>query len=181
MANYLRPRRGRESTMQEKNIILKKGEVFFEMPEGGCGKGIGKLKVGDGVTPYNSLPYFLEQKIYYFDESEDGVTVDFSATDTSKSSLDEIYNTYYPQIASGQKLSTIIVAIKAILSKLHSQVASNTSDLSSVRTAVYVGNTAPAANTPYLLWVDTSDGNNFLKFRSSTESATWTQVSSVWN
>lgn len=181
MASYLRPRRGRGSTMQSKNPILKKGEVFFEMPEGGCGKGIGKIKVGDGTTPYNSLPYFLEQNVLYFDESSNGVDVTFSAVDTSKLTFDQVYSTYYPKIASGQKLATIIAAIKAILSKMQSQISTLTTNNTNVETVVFVGSTAPNANTPYLLWVDTTDGNNFLKFRTDVSSTNWVQVSSVWN
>ena len=181
MASYLRPRRGRGSTMQSKNPILKKGEVFFEMPEGGCGKGIGKIKVGDGTTPYTSLPYFLEQNVYYFDETSNGVTVTFDSVDTSKLTFDQVYSTYYPKIGSGQKLATIVGAIKAILSKMQSQISTITKSTTNVESVVFVGNSAPAANTPYLLWVDTSSENNFLKFRASVTSSAWTQVSSVWN
>ena len=56
MASYLRPRRGKKATAESQNIILKKGEVFFEVPTGGVGKGIGKIKMGDGTTAYKSLP-----------------------------------------------------------------------------------------------------------------------------
>lgn len=183
MANYLRPRRGRGSTMQSKNPILKKGEVFFEMPEAGCGKGIGKLKVGDGITPYNSLPYFLEQKIYLFDESTSGVTVsfDYDHNKTQSMDLDQCFNTYWSKIVTGAKLGTIICAIKYLLYELKVYSKSHESIIKSNSHTVSVGTTAPAAGTPYLLWVDTSNENNFLKFRSNVNSDTWTQVSSVWN
>ena len=61
MASYLRPRRGKEATAKSQNIVLKRGEVFFETPSGGVGTGIGKIKMGDGSTSYASLPYFLRQ------------------------------------------------------------------------------------------------------------------------
>ena len=59
MASYLRPRRGKEATAKSQNIVLKRGEIFFETPAGGVGTGIGRLKMGDGSTSYASLPYFL--------------------------------------------------------------------------------------------------------------------------
>lgn len=181
MASYLRPRRGKLSTMKSKNVILKKGELFLEVPEAGAGKGIGKLKVGDGVTEYTSLPYFLEQHITYLDETDDGETITFAAPDVSNSSYSTIYTTYISKIVSGQKLATIIGAIRALFIGLNTQISSHETKLTNVSTAVYVGSTAPVANTPYLLWVDTTSGNNYLKFRTAVSSATWTQVSSVWN
>lgn len=181
MASYLRPRRGKLSTMKSKNVILKKGELFLEVPEAGAGKGIGKIKVGDGVTEYTSLPYFLQQHITYLNETDDGETVTFSAPDVSSSSYSTIYSTYLSKIVTGQKLATIIGAIRAILIGLNKRINSHNSTLTNVSSVVYVGSTTPAANTPYLLWVDTRNGNNYLKFRTSVSSATWIQVSSVWN
>ena len=35
MASYLRPRRGKKTTAESQNIVLKRGEVFFESPGGG--------------------------------------------------------------------------------------------------------------------------------------------------
>ena len=35
MASYLRPRRGKKATAESQNIVLKRGEVFFESPGGG--------------------------------------------------------------------------------------------------------------------------------------------------
>ena len=61
MASYLRPRRGKKATAEAQNIILKRGEVFFETPTTGVGTGIGKIKIGDGTSTYSNLPYFLEQ------------------------------------------------------------------------------------------------------------------------
>ena len=43
MASYLRPRRGKEATAKSQNIVLKRGEIFFETPAGGVGTGIGRL------------------------------------------------------------------------------------------------------------------------------------------
>lgn len=185
MASYLRPRRGKLSTMKSKNVILKKGEIFLEVPEAGAGKGIGKIKVGDGVTEYTSLPYFLQQHITYLDETSSGATVTFTAptdsTSTSNTNESTIYTNYIAKIVSGQKLATIIGAIRIILTAYHNKLYNMNSIIENCSSTVYVGSTAPAANTRYLLWVDTTSGNNYLKFRTSVSSTTWTQVSSVWN
>ena len=64
MASYLRPRRGKKATAVSQltaSAPLKRGEIFFEVPDTGVGTGIGKIKMGDGTTEYASLPYFLEQ------------------------------------------------------------------------------------------------------------------------
>ena len=60
MTVYFKPRRGKKSTAISQDIVLKNGEIFFEVPEEGVGSGKGKLKMGDGVTSYSDLPYFLE-------------------------------------------------------------------------------------------------------------------------
>lgn len=106
MASYLRPRRGKKATAEAQNIILKRGEVFFETPTTGVGTGIGKIKVGDGTTAYSSLPYFMEQTAV--DVSNAAVTFTTS-TYTDNTTL---LNT----IASNAALKTIIGATKKLLS-----------------------------------------------------------------
>lgn len=75
MASYLRPRRGKKATAESQNIVLKKGEVFFESPTAGTGKGIGKIKMGDGSTAYKNLPYFLQQSSDTLGADASGKTV----------------------------------------------------------------------------------------------------------
>ena len=63
MANYLRPRRGKKSTAISQltsSNPLKRGEIFFEVPDTGVGTGGGKIKMGDGTTAYSDLPYFTQ-------------------------------------------------------------------------------------------------------------------------
>ena len=61
MANSsLRPRRGKRSTAISKGIVLKRGEIFFEVPDSGVGTGAGKIVMGDGTSAYEDLPYFNE-------------------------------------------------------------------------------------------------------------------------
>ena len=63
MASYLRPRRGKKSTATSQAIVLKRGEVFFEVPDTGVGTGAGKIKMGDGTTTYANLPYFSDASV----------------------------------------------------------------------------------------------------------------------
>lgn len=56
------PRRGRKSTSVSKNFILRKGELFIEVPEEGCGTGPIKIKIGDGIHEYSDLPYAIDLK-----------------------------------------------------------------------------------------------------------------------
>ena len=60
MGAILRPRRGTKAVADSKNFVLAKGEIFFEVPSGGVGKGLGRIKMGDGSTAYKNLPYFQE-------------------------------------------------------------------------------------------------------------------------
>ena len=55
-----RPRRGKRRNAIRKNLILQKGEIFFEIPDNGPGTGLGRIVMGDGVTPYEDLPYFTD-------------------------------------------------------------------------------------------------------------------------
>ena len=45
--------------------------------------------------------------------------------------------------------------------------------------SIYIGSTAPAANTAPLLWIDTS-ASGVMKYRTSTSSTTWTAVPVAW-
>lgn len=60
MANFFKPRRGKKATAILQNIVLKRGEVFFEVPDSGVGTGKGKIKMGDGTRTYEDLPYFYD-------------------------------------------------------------------------------------------------------------------------
>jgi hypothetical protein len=119
MANYLRPRRGKAATAKSQNIILKRGEVFFEVPTGGVGTGVGKIKMGDGTTAYSSLPYFMEQ-----------TTVDVAASTIAFTASTSTSNTtLLSEIKSGATLKTIIGSIKTLLSNLNTSVTSLNNDL----------------------------------------------------
>ena len=119
MAGYLKPRRGKLATATSQNIVLKRGEVFFEVPTGGVGTGAGKIKMGDGTTAYSSLPYFLEPTVIDVAAS----TIAF----TEASSTDN--TTLLNAIASGAQLKTIIGNVKKLLRNLNSSVTQLNNDL----------------------------------------------------
>ena len=128
MASFLKPRRGKRATAISQNIILKKGEVFFEVPDSGVGKGLGKIKLGDGTTGYNSLPYFLEPT----DVDAAGITFT-EATSTNNTTL-------LNAIKSGASLSTIVGNTKKMLRNLNSSVTSlNTEVDGSIKNASVSG------------------------------------------
>lgn len=63
MASFLRPKRGKKKTATDKltgTNVLVAGELFMEVPDKGVGKGPGKIKLGDGITDYKDLPYFID-------------------------------------------------------------------------------------------------------------------------
>jgi hypothetical protein len=61
MSKIFKPRRGKASTMNgtKSSTVLAAGEMFIELPDTGVGTGICKMKMGDGVTAYGSLPYAM--------------------------------------------------------------------------------------------------------------------------
>jgi hypothetical protein len=113
MSSYLRPRRGKKATaiaQLTSSNPLKRGEIFFEVPDDGVGTGAGKIKMGDGVTAYADLPYFSEggsggggvgEDIYISLPSTNWTTETISGT------------TYYVQngAAAGATSSTVPVII----------------------------------------------------------------------
>ena len=130
MASYLRPRRGKEATAKSQNIVLKRGEIFFETPAGGVGTGIGRLKMGDGSTSYASLPYFLRQLDLNDNNTKCAFTNVTAATNKSNN------NTYLNNIAPGNSLKTLFQNIKQLLLNYNSQLTSLNNDLA-IRSCIY--------------------------------------------
>lgn len=62
----------------------------------------------------------------------------------------------------------------ATVSGLTTAAVGTTTDYS-----IYIGSTAPAANTAPLIWIDTST-SGVMKYRTSTTSTTWTAVPVAW-
>lgn len=53
----IRPRGGTASQWSTANPVLAEREIGYEYPVGGLGAGAVKMKMGDGVTAWNNLPY----------------------------------------------------------------------------------------------------------------------------
>lgn len=123
MASYLRPRRGKEATAKSQNIVLKRGEIFFETPASGVGTGIGRLKMGDGSTSYASLPYFLRQ----LDLSDNNTKCAFTNATAATASSNNA--TYLNNIAPTNSLKTVFQNIKQLLLNYNSQLTSLNNDL----------------------------------------------------
>lgn len=53
----IRPRRGTKNQWSIANTVLSEGEWGVECPSEGIGTGLISIKIGDGSTPWNDLPY----------------------------------------------------------------------------------------------------------------------------
>ena len=121
MASYLKPRRGTYSTAASKltsSNVLKNGEIFFELNASGAGKGMGKIKMGDGSTNYSSLPYFLS-------------LTDCGISFTANESTDQISS-----LVSGVTIPNAFRYIKSSLAYLKTQVTNLNNDLNLTRVSV---------------------------------------------
>ena len=116
MASYLRPRRGKKSTAETQNIVLKRGEIFFEAPETGVGTGAGRIKIGDGTTAYTSLPYFYDYSSFMSDIST--ATVTFTETSSGDNAA------LLSIIASGARVNSMTAASKNLLTNLNNSASS---------------------------------------------------------
>jgi hypothetical protein len=122
MANYLRPKRGKKSSAETQAIVLKKGEIFFEI--GNNGKpttgpnaiSFGKIKMGDGTTTYSNLGYFTDVDTTAVDWDNSGYT---SATSASQGV--DLYGNLNA-ITPSATIKSIFGNIKALLYKLATKV-----------------------------------------------------------
>lgn len=113
MANkILKPRRGLKSTAIRKGIVLRKGEIFFEVPDSGVGTGVTKVKLGDGYTSYENLPYAIDpEKSGVADLG--GTLLEFEELDSDNISIE----TALENINTGNSLGNIIRNIKVLFKK----------------------------------------------------------------
>ena len=133
MASYLRPRRGKKATAEAQltsSAPLKRGEVFFEVPDSGVGTGLGRIKMGDGSTAYASLPTFLEQL------NPDTALVGFTNSTTGSEDL-STNATYASAIVPSANLKTIFTNLKQLLLNHNVQLTKLNNDL--VRMKSHVG------------------------------------------
>ena len=157
MASYLRPRRGKKATAIAQltaSAPLKRGEVFFEVPDAGTGTGAGRIKMGDGSTAYESLPYFLEP----FDP--DSATVGFTNSTAAESDPYTTNATHTNAIVPSANLKTILTNLKQLLLNYNSQFTKLNNDLSKY---VYIHKTY-TTNTEGKIFEWGSFGNDYLVF-----------------
>lgn len=72
----IRPRAGTATQWELVNPVLGEREIGFEVPESGVGSGNVKMKMGDGVTTWNELPYAILSGISPEDIVHNGETND---------------------------------------------------------------------------------------------------------
>ena len=118
MGKILRPRRGTANVMAggRKDIVLAAGEIFFEMPNTGIGSGFGKIKMGDGQTPYKDLPYFLSNSTVSTDEVE--------IIPSNKNTVSAALN----DIVSEKTVGELIGSIKQAIALTNSELTDNFDD-----------------------------------------------------
>ena len=131
MASKLKPKRGSKARAEELNILLDAGEVFFEKPEDGLGTGPGNIKVGDGVTRYVDLPYFIasESISYDIDELKEK-TSELEAITTSQDA--KIQNLEHDSEEQDGRLDTL----EATTAQHTTDIAANSNSISSLQTTV---------------------------------------------
>ena len=128
MASYLRPRRGRKSTAETQAIVLKKGEVFFEIGNDGTpttgsdAVAFGKIKMGNGLSTYQNLGYFIDVDTTAVDWDNTGYS-----TATSSAQGGDLYGNLNA-IAPTATMKSILGNVKALLYKLSTQVTTLNND-----------------------------------------------------
>lgn len=65
----IRPKSGTASAWSTANPVLNEREIGFEYPSGGLGTGFVKMKMGDGSTAWNDLPYAIVSPVVENQES----------------------------------------------------------------------------------------------------------------
>jgi len=128
MSSYLRPRRGKNATAIAQlgaNAPLKRGEVFFEVPDAGVGTGLGKIKMGDGSTAYANLPYFLEQL------DLDNAKIAFTDSNTPDDNPYTTNTTLATAIAPTASVKTIFTNLKQLLVNHNAQLTQLNNEIGS--------------------------------------------------
>ena len=133
MASYLRPRRGQKTTAETQAIVLKKGEVFFEIGNSGTpttganAKAFGKIKMGDGTSTYSNLGYFIDV---------DTTAVDWTDSTGTATSAAQGADNYglLNAITPTATIKSIFGSMKQLLFGLSTQVTSLNNDLSTINT-----------------------------------------------
>ena len=148
MSSFLRPRRGKKATAVAQLTAsnpLKRGEIFFEVPDGGVGTGTGALKMGDGSTAYDQLPYFMKQPEVDYTNA----VVAWSDTSAADSSPYTTNAGYIGNITPSASLKTILTNLKKLLLNYNSQLTLLNNDLGLKLDKSSISNWALSPTKPY--------------------------------
>lgn len=95
----IRPRRGTLYEWTAVNPVLAEGELVMENPETGVGTGLCRFKIGDGVRPYDELPYAFNAE--EADAVHGGTVEDGKSVDLRGGTLEE-WELYDPVLEKGE-------------------------------------------------------------------------------
>jgi hypothetical protein len=125
MSKIFKPRRGKASTMNgtKSSTVLAAGEMFIELPDTGVGTGICKMKMGDGVTAYGSLPYAMGGDIATT-EITGAINDDTSSTATAA----------LANVTTGKTLGSIIGSLRRACSLNAQAIATLNDEISTILT-----------------------------------------------
>lgn len=85
----IRPRSGTATQWKTANTVLGEREIGYEVPDDGVGTGVVKMKMGNGTTPWNDLPYAIPIALTQ-DDIVDNATTDDSTKAVSASVVKEM-------------------------------------------------------------------------------------------
>ena len=165
MASHLKPYRGKKATAESQNIVLKRGEVFFEVPAGGVGTGIGKIKMGDGTTAYSDLPYFssVDDTVVSWTDTADTI-------DTTNNTNVALLNAFVPT----KNVKSLFGTAKQLLVNLDKSVTVLNNKKVDVDTVLSTTSNNPIANStvaaaiPFSFGIDSSGNYGYKKAGADT-------------
>ena len=129
MANRLKPRRGKKSTATNQKIMLEKGEVFFECPDDGVGKGQGRIMIGDGSTTYDQLVSSNK----YFYNPDNFLNTNSDVSHNPVNFIDDTCDdcqTLLEHITTGKNVGSLFGSVHKLLSKHDTSINQLNNDLS---------------------------------------------------
>lgn len=134
MAFYkIRPKSGTADQWTTANPVLGEREIGYEYPTGGLGKGIVQMKMGDGKTAWNDLPYAQVIPM----TKNDIVTVESTANDKVpsagyvKKKFDSLNSTLGNKIIIGSNKDTVLIVTDQTINFLNGQGTVNVSSIAS--------------------------------------------------
>ena len=157
MSKIFKPRRGKASTMNgtKSSTVLAAGEMFIELPDTGVGTGTCKMKMGDGVTAYGSLPYAMGGDIATT-EISGGINDDTSSTATAA----------LANVTTGKTLGSIIGSLRRACSLNAAAIATLNDEAEQLK------NKLSFDHLKTLFVFTSQNSRGILNFRAYTDSAT---------